>query len=91
MPAAEACLAKLMLEQFGGPDGGIAAALRGCSSNSPRTTPGREGMPFDIAIDKLGKLEVIGNDRRGAQLARQGPARPATASSRARPGFAPRR
>jgi Mn-containing catalase len=53
-------LANLMLEQFGGPDGELAAALRYFSQYLAEDDPGRKDMLIDIATEELSHLEVIG-------------------------------
>jgi Mn-containing catalase len=53
-------LANLMLEQFGGPDGELAAALRYFSQHLAEDDPGRKDMLIDIATEELSHLEVIG-------------------------------
>ncbi|MDQ1829236.1 manganese catalase family protein [Massilia scottii] len=54
-------LANLMLEQFGGPQGELAAACRYFTQALAEDDPGRKDMLFDIATEELGHLEVIGN------------------------------
>lgn len=54
-------LANLMLEQFGGPQGELAAAMRYFNQAVGETDPGRKDMLFDIATEELSHLEVIGN------------------------------
>ena len=54
-------LANLMLEQFGGPQGELAAACRYCTQAVSEDDPGRKDMLFDIATEELSHLEVIGN------------------------------
>ncbi|HZT03277.1 MAG TPA: manganese catalase family protein [Steroidobacteraceae bacterium] len=53
-------LANLMLEQFGGPQGELAAALRYFSQYLAEDDPGRKDMLIDIATEELSHLEVIG-------------------------------
>lgn len=53
-------LANLMLEQFGGPDGELAAACRYFTQAIAEDDPGRKDMLFDIATEELSHLEVIG-------------------------------
>jgi len=53
-------LANLMLEQFGGPQGELAAALRYFTQALGETDPGRKDMLLDIATEELSHLEVIG-------------------------------
>ncbi|MFC0133980.1 Mn-containing catalase [Massilia eurypsychrophila] len=54
-------LANLMLEQFGGPQGELAAACRYFTQAIGEDDPGRKDMLFDIATEELSHLEVIGN------------------------------
>jgi len=54
-------LATLMLEQFGGPQGELAAAMRYFTQAISENDPGRKDMLFDIATEELSHLEVIGN------------------------------
>jgi Mn-containing catalase len=53
-------LANLMLEQFGGPQGELAAACRYFSQYLGEDDPGRKDMLIDIATEELSHLEVIG-------------------------------
>jgi Mn-containing catalase len=53
-------LANLMLEQFGGPQGELAAALRYFSQYLAEDDPGRKDMLIDIATEELSHLEIIG-------------------------------
>jgi Mn-containing catalase len=53
-------LANLMLEQFGGADGELAAACRYFTQAIAEDDPGRKDMLFDIATEELSHLEVIG-------------------------------
>src|SRR3954466_15905410 len=53
-------LASLLLEQFGGPDGELAAAMRYFTKGLSEDDPGRKDMLFDIATEELSHLEVIG-------------------------------
>jgi Mn-containing catalase len=53
-------LANLMLEQFGGPQGELAAACRYFTQAVGEDDPGRKDMLFDIATEELSHLEVIG-------------------------------
>jgi Mn-containing catalase len=50
-----------MLEQFGGPQGELAAAMRYFTQAVAEEDPGRRDMLFDIATEELSHLEVIGN------------------------------
>ena len=54
-------LANLTLEQFGGPQGELAAACRYFTQALAEDDPGRKDMLFDIATEELSHLEVIGN------------------------------
>lgn len=54
-------LASLMLEQFGGPQGELAAAMRYFSQGLSDEDPGRKDMLIDIATEELSHLEVIGS------------------------------
>lgn len=53
-------LANLMLEQFGGPQGELAAAMRYFTQGLAETDAGRKDMLMDIATEELSHLEVIG-------------------------------
>ncbi len=53
-------LANLMLEQFGGPQGELAAAMRYFTQALAEEDPGRKDMLLDIATEELSHLEVIG-------------------------------
>jgi Mn-containing catalase len=54
-------LGSLMLEQFGGPDGELAAAMRYFTQALAEDDPGRKDMLHDIATEELSHLEVIGS------------------------------
>jgi Mn-containing catalase len=54
-------LANLLLEQFGGPQGELAAACRYFNQSIGETDPGRKDLLMDIATEELSHLEVIGN------------------------------
>src|SRR4051794_13951670 len=54
-------LASLMLEQFGGPQGELAAAMRYFTQALAESDPGRKDMLYDIATEEMSHLEVIGN------------------------------
>ena len=54
-------LASLMLEQFGGPQGELAAAMRYFTQGLADEDPGRKDMLIDIATEELSHLEVIGS------------------------------
>jgi len=53
-------LANLMLEQFGGPQGELAAACRYFNQYLAEDDPARRDMLIDIATEELSHLEVIG-------------------------------
>lgn len=54
-------LATLMLEQFGGPQGELAAAMRYFTQALAEDDPGRKDLFFDIATEELSHLEIIGS------------------------------
>ncbi|MBD9370698.1 manganese catalase family protein [Xanthomonas sp. XNM01] len=54
-------LASLMLEQFGGPQGELAAAMRYFTQALGDTDPGRKDLLYDIATEELSHLEIIGS------------------------------
>lgn len=54
-------LANLLLEQFGGPQGELAAAMRYFTQAVTEDNPGRKDMLFDIATEELSHLEIIGS------------------------------
>jgi Mn-containing catalase len=54
-------LANLMLEQFGGSQGELAAAMRYFTQGVSEDDPGRKDMLMDIATEELSHLEVIGS------------------------------
>lgn len=54
-------LASLMLEQFGGPQGELAAAMRYFGQGLSDEDPGRKDLLIDIATEELSHLEVIGS------------------------------
>ena len=54
-------LASLLLEQFGGPQGELAAAMRYFTQALAEDDPGRRDMLLDIATEELSHLEVIGS------------------------------
>ncbi|MFN3886620.1 MAG: manganese catalase family protein [Aquabacterium sp.] len=53
-------LAQLLLEQFGGPQGELAAACRYFTQALSEEDAGRKDMLMDIATEELSHLEVIG-------------------------------
>jgi hypothetical protein len=54
-------LANLLLEQFGGPQGELAAACRYFTQAIGEDDPGRKDMLLDIATEELSHLEIIGS------------------------------
>lgn len=54
-------LANLILEQFGGPDGELAAAMRYFTQALAEIDAGRKDMLLDIATEELSHLEVVGS------------------------------
>ncbi|HKS89099.1 MAG TPA: manganese catalase family protein [Stellaceae bacterium] len=54
-------LSSLFLEQFGGPQGELAAAMRYFTQALAETDAGRKDMLLDIATEELSHLEVIGS------------------------------
>jgi Mn-containing catalase len=54
-------LASMLLEQFGGADGELAAAMRYFTQGLSEDDPGRKDMLMDIATEELSHLEVIGS------------------------------
>jgi Mn-containing catalase len=54
-------LANLLLEQFGGPQGELAAACRYFTQAVSEDDPGRRDMLFNIATEELSHLEIIGS------------------------------
>ncbi|MGI4878644.1 MAG: manganese catalase family protein [Janthinobacterium lividum] len=54
-------LATMMLEQFGGADGELAAAMRYFTQALGEDDAGRKDMLLDIATEELSHLEVIGS------------------------------
>jgi Mn-containing catalase len=54
-------LANMMLEQFGGADGELAAAMRYFTQALAEDDAGRKDMLLDIATEELSHLEVIGS------------------------------
>lgn len=54
-------LANLLLEQFGGPQGELAAAMRYFTQALSDDDPGRKDMLLDIATEELSHLEIIGS------------------------------
>jgi Mn-containing catalase len=54
-------LANLILEQFGGADGELAAAMRYFTQGLGESDPGRKDLLLDIATEELSHLEVVGS------------------------------
>ena len=54
-------LSSLLLEQFGGPQGELAAAMRYFGQALAESDPGRKDLLLDIATEELSHLEVIGS------------------------------
>jgi Mn-containing catalase len=54
-------LATFLLEQFGGPDGELAAAMRYFTQGLAEDDPGRKDLLLDIATEELSHLEIIGS------------------------------
>ena len=54
-------LASLIIEQFGGADGELAAAMRYFTQALAESDPGRKDMLLDIATEELSHLEVVGS------------------------------
>ncbi len=54
-------LASLMLEQFDGPQGELAAAMRYFTQAIGDADPGRKDLLYDIATEELSHLEIIGS------------------------------
>lgn len=53
-------LACMLLEQFGGADGELAAAMRYFTQGLGDEDPGRRDMLLDIATEELSHLEIVG-------------------------------
>jgi Mn-containing catalase len=54
-------LANLLLEQFGGPQGELAAAMRYFTQGLAEEDVGRKDLLMDIATEELSHLEIIGS------------------------------
>ena len=54
-------LACMLLEQFGGADGELSAAMRYFTQGLSEEDPGRKDLLLDIATEELSHLEVIGS------------------------------
>lgn len=52
--------AKMLLEQFGGPNGELAAAMRYFTQAWADPDPARRDMLLDIATEELSHLEMVG-------------------------------
>jgi Mn-containing catalase len=59
--ASDPRLANLILEQFGGPDGELAAAMRYFTQGLAEIDAGRKDLLLDIATEELSHLEVVGS------------------------------
>lgn len=59
--APDPAFASLILEQFGGPQGELAAAMRYFTQGLAEVDPGRKDMLMDIATEELSHLEIIGS------------------------------
>lgn len=53
-------LAKLIISQYGGPDGELGASLRYLSQRFSMPYPELKGLLTDIGTEELGHLEMIG-------------------------------
>ena len=53
-------LAKVIISQYGGPDGELGASLRYLSQRFPMPFPELKGLLTDIGVEELGHLEMIG-------------------------------
>ena len=54
-------LANLLLEQFGGAQGELAAASRYFTQALAEDDPGRKDLLMDIATEELSHLEIVGS------------------------------
>jgi Mn-containing catalase len=54
-------LATLMLEQFGGPQGELAAAMRYFTQGLGEEDAGRKDLLLDVATEEMSHLEIIGS------------------------------
>ncbi len=54
-------LAKLIISQYGGPDGELAASLRYLSQRFAMPTQVTKGILNDIATEELAHLEIVGS------------------------------
>ena len=53
-------LAKIIITQYGGPDGELGAAMRYLSQRFTMVTPEAQAVLVDIGTEELGHLEMIG-------------------------------
>ena len=53
-------LAKIIITQYGGPDGELGASLRYLSQRFAMPYPELQGLLTDIAVEELGHLEMVG-------------------------------
>ena len=53
-------LAKVIISQYGGPDGELGASLRYLSQRFSMPFPELKGLLTDIGVEELGHLEMIG-------------------------------
>lgn len=53
-------LAKIIITQYGGPDGELGASLRYLSQRFSMPYPELKGLLTDIGVEELGHLEIIG-------------------------------
>ena len=61
--------AKIILDQYGGPDGELGASLRYLSQRFTMPYAQLKGLLTDIGTEELGHLEMIRDARRGLVLA----------------------
>lgn len=54
-------MGNLIMEQFGGADGELAAAMRYFTQGLGESDPGRKDLLLDIATEELSHLEVVGS------------------------------
>ena len=53
-------LAKVIISQYGGPDGELGASLRYLSQRFSMPYPELKGLLTDVGVEELGHLEMIG-------------------------------
>ena len=53
-------LAKIIISQYGGPDGELGASMRYLSQRYTMPYPELRGLLTDIAVEELGHLEIVG-------------------------------